>query len=179
MAQQTFPLDTIAKLLDLTPARVTQLVKEGVIPRKERGRYELVPVVRGYIKYLRERGLRSDVSGDDYNTHRTRLVKTKADLAELEKAQIEEMLIPASDVEKAWIDVSQNMRQKLLAVPQRLSPDVFAAEKLTEVKAILKEGIYDALEEISQVEVRVTAPLRSSESDEDNAEHAEKTSTTA
>ena len=63
MSDQTFPLDTISKLLDLTPQRVTQLVNEGVIPRKERGRYELVPVVRGYIKYLRERGLRADVSG--------------------------------------------------------------------------------------------------------------------
>jgi phage terminase Nu1 subunit (DNA packaging protein) len=174
MAQQTFPLDTIAKLLDLTPARVTQLVKEGIIPRKERGRYELVPVVRGYIKYLRERGVRSDVSGDDYNTHRTRLIKTKADLAELEKAQIEEKLIPADDVEKAWSDVSQNMRQKLLSLPQRISPEIYAAEKLVEVKAILKEGIYDALEEIANVEVKVTEPLRSSESDEDNDSNAKK-----
>jgi phage terminase Nu1 subunit (DNA packaging protein) len=167
MSDQTFPLDTIAKLLDLTPQRVTQLVNEGVIPRKERGRYELVPVVRGYIKYLRERGLRADVSGDDYNAHRTRLTKVKADLAEMEKAQIEEQLIPAADVESAWMEVAQNMRQKLLAFPQRVAPEVYAAEKLVEVKSLLKDHIYDALQEISDVKVKVNNPIRSSDSGED------------
>jgi len=165
MAAQTFPLDTISKLLDLTPQRVTQLVNEGIIPRKERGRYELVPVVRAYIKYLRERAVKSDVHGDDYNAHRTRLTKARADMAEMEKAQIEEQLIPADDVEKVWIEVSQNMRQKLLALPQRAAPECFAAEKLVEVKAILKEQVYDALQEIAEIEVKVSEPIRASDSD--------------
>lgn len=172
MADQTFPLDTIAKLLDLTPQRVTQLVNEGVIPRKDRGRYELVPAVRGYIKYLRDRGLRADVSGDDYNAHRTRLTKVKADLAEMEKAQIEEQLIPSSDVEAAWIEVAQNMKQKLLAFPQRVAPEVYAAEKLVEVKSILKDHIYDALQEIAEVKVKVVNPIRSSDSGEDQPDGA-------
>ena len=33
----TYPIDVIAKVLDLTPRRVRQLVDEGVIPREERG----------------------------------------------------------------------------------------------------------------------------------------------
>lgn len=179
MADQTFPLDTIAKLLDLTPQRVLQLVKEGVIPKKDRGRYELVPVVRGYIKYLRERGLRADVHGDDYNAHRTRLTKVKADLAEMEKAQIEEQLIPAADVEAAWVEVAQNMRQKLLAFPQRVAPEVYAAEKLVEVKSILKDNIYDALQEISDVKVKVINPIRSSNDGEDQPENSGNDATAA
>ena len=170
MADQTFPLDTIAKLLDLTPQRVLQLVKEGVIPKKERGRYELVPVVRGYIKYLRERGLRADVHGDDYNAHRTRLTKVRADMAEIEKAQIEEQLIPIGDVESVWMAVSQNMRQKLLSLPQRAAPEVYAAEKLVEVKSILKDHIYDALGEIADVKIKVSQPIRSSDSGESGPE---------
>ena len=169
MAAQTFTLDTISKLLDLTPQRVTQLVNEGIIPRKERGRYELVPVVRSYIKYLRERGIRSDVHGDDYNAHRTRLTKAKADMAEMEKAQIEEQLIPSGDVEKVWIEVSQNMRQKILSLPQKAAPECFAAEKLIDVKNILKEQVNDALQEIANIEVKVSQPIRSSDSDEDSA----------
>jgi phage terminase Nu1 subunit (DNA packaging protein) len=179
MAPTTFPLDFISKLLDLTPRRVQQLSAEGVIPKAERGRYELVPAIQGYIRYLKERSIKADTSGDDYNAHRTRLTKTRADLAELEKAQIEEQLIPASDVERAWIDVSQNMRQKLLAFPQRVAPEVYAAEKLIEVKSILKDNIYDALKEISEVEVRVTQPLRGSESGEDSAENTSQPSTAA
>jgi len=179
MADQTFPLDTIAKLLDLTPQRVLQLVKEGVIPKKDRGRYELVPVVRGYIKYLRERGLRADVHGDDYNAHRTRLTKVKADLAEMEKAQIEEQLIPAADVEAAWVEAAQNMRQNLLAFSQRVAPEVYAAEKLVEVKSILKDNIYDALQEISDVKVKVINPIRSSNDGEDQPENSGNDATAA
>jgi hypothetical protein len=82
-------------------------------------------------------------------------------------------------VERAWIDVSQNMRQKLLAFPQRVAPEVYAAEKLIEVKSILKDNIYDALKEISEVEVRVTQPLRGSESGEDSAENINQPSPAA
>ena len=107
------------------------------------------------------------------------MTKTRADLAEMEKAQIQEQLIPAADVEKAWVDVSQNMRQKLLAFPQRVAPEVYAAEKLVEVKSILKENIFDALKEIAEVEVRVTQPLRGSEPSEDSAENPTEPSTAA
>ena len=179
MSATTFPLDTIAKLLDLTPRRVQQLSAEGVIPKAERGRYELVPAIQGYIRYLKERSIKADTSGDDYNAHRTRLTKARADLAEMEKEQIREQLIPAGDVERAWIDVSQNMRQKLLAFPQRVAPEVYAAEKLIEVKSILKDNIYDALKEISEVEVRVSQPLRGSESGEDSTENINQPSPAA
>ena len=171
MPATTFPLDFISKLLDLTPRRVQQLSAEGVIPKAERGKYELVPAIQGYIRYLKERSIKADTSGDDYNAHRTRLTKTRADLAEMEKAQIQNQLIPADDVERAWIDVSQNMRQKLLAFPQKVAPEVYAAEKLVEVKSILKDNIYDALKEIAEVEVRVSQPLRGSESGEDSPEN--------
>jgi hypothetical protein len=59
------------------------------------------------------------------------------------------------------------MRQKLLAFPQRVAPEVYAAEKLVEVKSILKDNIYDALQEISDVKVKVINPIRSSDSGED------------
>ena len=45
----TYPIDVIAKVLDLTPRRVRQLVDEGVIPREERGRYALIACVRGTL----------------------------------------------------------------------------------------------------------------------------------
>ena len=45
----------MAKLLLLTPRRLQQLVTEGVVPKVERGRYELAPVIQAYIHYLRER----------------------------------------------------------------------------------------------------------------------------
>ncbi len=64
-ADATYPVETIAELLNLTPRRVYQLTKEGIIPKASRGRYELVPAVRGYIKYLRDRAINADVKDGD------------------------------------------------------------------------------------------------------------------
>ena len=113
----TVPLDTICKLLDLTPQRIGQLAKEGIIPKLERGRYELVPVVRGYIQYLRMGNLKRDLPEDDYTTHRMRLTRARADIMEMEKAQMEERLIPADDIESAWLEAAANMRAKMLSLP--------------------------------------------------------------
>ncbi|MEN8709256.1 MAG: hypothetical protein ABF310_04490 [Paracoccaceae bacterium] len=166
-APQTFPLDTICKLLDLTPQRINQLVNEGVIPRKERGRYELVPVVRAYVRYLRDRAVKGDVAtGDDYATHRARLTKAKADMAEMEREQMAARLLPASDVEKAWCDVVANMRTKILAIPTNAAADTQAASNLAEAKQVLKERVNDALSELAEMRVEVVTPIRSSDAED-------------
>jgi phage terminase Nu1 subunit (DNA packaging protein) len=179
MAAQTFPLDTISKLLDLTPQRVNQLVREGIIPKADRGRYELVPVVQAYIRYLRDRAIKGDVHGDDYSAHRTRLIKARADLLEMEQAQIGGKLIPAEDVENAWIEVLANCRAKMLSILTKSAPEVFAAESLVEVKGILKTAVNEALSELASVNVQVKNPIRSSESDPSNSELPSDTTTTA
>jgi hypothetical protein len=44
--EQTYSVSTIAKLLILTERQVQALAKDGVLPKAERGRYALVPVVQ-------------------------------------------------------------------------------------------------------------------------------------
>ena len=165
---QTFPLDTICKLLDLTPQRVNQLVREGIVPRAERGRYELVPVVQAYVRYLRDRAVKGDVHGDDYSTHRTRLIKARADVMEMEKAQMENSLIPSIDVQNAWSEVMSACRAKLLSIPTKTAPEVFTADNINDVKSILKQSVHEALAELANVKVEVHNPIRSSESADNN-----------
>jgi len=164
MAAQTFPLETICKLLDLTPQSIARLVNDGIIPRHSRGRYELVPCVRGYIKFLRERALKGDAASvtGDLTSHRTRLTAARADLAEMEKAQMENRLIPAEDISAAWEAMTANMRSKLLAIPSKAAPAVYAADSLNEAKSILKDEINEALAELSGVEIRTRNPVVSS-----------------
>jgi phage terminase Nu1 subunit (DNA packaging protein) len=166
----TVPLDTICKLLDLTPQRVNQLAKEGVIPKVERGRYELVPVVRAYIQYLRMGNLKRDLPEDDYTTHRMRLTRAKADIMEMERSQMEEKLIPTNDIETSWLEATANMRAKMLSLPTKAAAEVFSAESISEVKNILKEQIYEALAELSNVEIHVYNPIRASKSEDSSEE---------
>lgn len=175
----TVPLDTICKLLDLTPQRINQLAKEGVIPKLERGKYELVPVVRAYVQYLRMGNLKRDLPEDDYTTHRMRLTRARADIMEMEKAQMEEKLIPAADIEQAWVEAVTNMRAKMLSLPTKAASEVFSAESLQEVKIVLKEQIYEALKELENIEIHVHNPVRPSELESGDDEGVSEPKTTA
>lgn len=167
-SNNTVPLATIAKLLDLTERRVNQLAKEGVLPKAARGRYELVPVVRAYISYLRDRAVNSDVGPDDYATQRTRLTKAKADMAEMEKQQMENSLIPAEDVSDAWEAMVSNMKAKMLSLPSKVSTSVFVAEDVSETKRLIKEQVNEALAELATIEVKTANPIRATISGEDS-----------
>jgi phage terminase Nu1 subunit (DNA packaging protein) len=155
----TVPIDTICKLLDLTPQRINQLAREGVIPKVERGRYELVPVVRSYIHYLRMGNLRRDLPEDDYTTHRMRLTRARADITEMERAQMENRLIPSSDVELTWNSLVSNARNRLIAIPTKVAPVVYASKNLNEIRDIIKDEIYSALDELANAEVRTINPI--------------------
>ena len=45
-------VDVVAGLFGLTPRRIQQLAKEGVLPKAERGRYNLAACVRFYVAHL-------------------------------------------------------------------------------------------------------------------------------
>ena len=100
MSTATYPVTTIAKLLILTPRWVQHLAREGVIPKSERGRYELVPAVQGYIRYLRDRAIGADLP-DGGGDHKIRLLKARADIAEYEAERMAGELAPVDEVEKS------------------------------------------------------------------------------
>ncbi len=81
----------------ITPGRVRQLVREGRIPRAGRGEYELVPVVQGYITYLRDEAgaqRRERIEPDGLRAQQVRLAKAKADAAEAENERRLSRMLP-------------------------------------------------------------------------------------
>lgn len=128
-APATHPLGTISKLLDLSERRVQQLSREGIIPKAERGRYELVPAVQGYIRYLRDRSLEVGVVSID--VARQRKTAAEAELAEIELAKARADVVGIEDVAKQWDTILTGVRTRLLAMPTKVAPMV--AQKLTRV----------------------------------------------
>jgi len=61
----TWPADRMARLLDMTPRRMNQLVSEGVLFREERGRYSPLKNAVAYIRYLRDRRDQAGLSNED------------------------------------------------------------------------------------------------------------------
>lgn len=143
---QTLSVDNIAKLLDLTPRRVQQLVKEKILPQPyDRGKYAVVPCVIAYIKYLR--GL-IDGEGGDYMVEKTRLTKAQATKTEIETNRLKGDLIAVSDAERGWSALLGAFRAKMITIPARAA---LAVHKKTEYQAekILTDMIYEALTELS------------------------------
>lgn len=149
MASNTQPIAVIARLLDLTERRVQQLSRDGVIPRAERGRYDLVGAVRGYVRYLREQAARAQSGAVDFGAERARLVKAKADLAEMEAEARRGDLLPASQVEEAWIAVLARLRSRLLVLPDRVAPLVREETTIAGARSQIRAAIAEALAELA------------------------------
>ncbi len=146
----TYPVNVIAKLLDLSIRRVYQLTNEGVIPKAEKGRYELVPAVQGYIRYLRDRAIGSDALPDEAaRASRARLIKAQAEAQEMENAKVRGELLPKDPVERAVTAVLGVVRNRILAIETKLPMRVLGCNSLQEIQVIVAEMNHEALSELA------------------------------
>ena len=123
----TYPIKTICQILDLTERRVRQLVTDGILPKNsERGRYELIPTVKGYIHWLRDRSLYGEAKAKSGNVvsldeARRRKLIAEAELAELELQKERGEVVSIEETEKSWTEVLGAVRAKILALPTTMA----------------------------------------------------------
>ncbi len=153
MSTATQPIAVIAKLLDLSERRVQQLSREGVIPRAERGQYDLVGSVRGYVRYLRDQAAKAQAGAPDYASERARCIRARADLAEMEAEAKRGSLIAAEDVEVAWIAVLALLRTRLLGLPDRLAPLAHDQGTVGDTRNVIRAAIREVLDELAETHV--------------------------
>lgn len=168
MAAATQPLAVIAKLLDLSERRVQQLSREGVIPKATRGQYDLIGSVRGYVRYLRDQAVSAQAGAPDYAAERARYIRARADLAEMEASQRRGALIAADDIEVAWIKVLALLRTRVLALPDRLAPQVHTLASLAETRNLLGKSLREALEDLANSNVQPETDNESGADPEDS-----------
>ncbi len=151
MANPSVPVSTLAKLFNLTERRVQQLARDGVIPKPEKGRYDLIACVQAYIKYLQERATgRGDIEPQDTYIERARLLKAQADKTELEVKAMTGDLIATEQVELLWAGLVAAFRSRMLALPVRCAQMVMSMKNYTEIEGCLRAQVYDALSELSR-----------------------------
>jgi phage terminase Nu1 subunit (DNA packaging protein) len=141
----------VAEHLDLSSVRVHDLFNENILTKSGKsGGQDLDDCRTKYIRYLRSLSKGKKQNQGDLNEERTRLTKLQADRAELELQEKEASLIDVDKVTQEWNDYVSNVRSKLLAIPAKLGHRVQAAETYTEAEQILKEAVYECLEELSE-----------------------------
>ena len=159
MSSATQPIGVIAKLLDLSDRRVQQLSREGVIPKAERGQYDLIGSVRGYVRYLRDQALKAQAGAPDYAAERARFIRARADLAEMEAEEKRGYLLAADQVETAWIAVLALVRTRLLALPDRLAPQAFEQSTVGDTRNLIRAAIREVLDDLAQPDIQVDGSL--------------------
>lgn len=153
-AVATHPVGTIAKLLMMTPRRVQQLTADGVIPRTERGRYELAPAVQGYIKYLQDRAITGN--GDiDYASEKSRLTRAQADLAEIDVARARGDVVGADQLARNLTNLFTEIRTNLRNIPGRVSSSVLGLTDERKLKTLLLAEIDQALTSLAEMDFDV------------------------
>ena len=153
MSAAAQPIGVIAKLLDLSERRVQQLSREGVIPKAERGQYDLIGSVRGYVRYLRDQALKAQAGAPDYAAERARFIRARADLAEMEAKEKRRSLIAADQIEAAWIAVLALLRTRLLALPDRLAPQVFEQSTVGDTRNLIRAAIREVLDDLAEPDI--------------------------
>ncbi len=159
MSSASQPIGVIAKLLDLSERRVQQLSREGVIPKATRGQYDLIGSVRGYVRYLRDQAAKAQDGAPDYAAERARFIRARADLAEMEAEEKRGSVIAAEDVEAAWIAVLALLRTRLLALPDRLAPQVHEQSTVGDTRNLIRAAIREVLDDLAQPDVQLEADL--------------------
>lgn len=145
----TYPVSTISKLLLLTDRRVQQLVKDGIIPKTEHGRYELAPAVQGYIRYLQDRSVGNALAPADYHLEKSRLTRLQADKAEMEVKEIAGELVRVEDLLNAWHEILMDCKGKILSIPSKLATVVIDIDDPAEAQELIESHLREALEELS------------------------------
>ena len=144
----SFNIEAISKLLKLSERRIQQLAKDNIIPKAERGKYDLVSSVHGYVDFLKAKA-GGDFTAEEVLKNKNKLLKAKAEIAEIEKMKATGELISKEEVKRTWLELVHKIKQKLLSIPNKVAPVVVTVKNISEIKLILQDKLYEALYEIT------------------------------
>ncbi|MEE4384509.1 MAG: terminase small subunit [Pseudomonadales bacterium] len=153
-------------MLELTKAQVAELCRvstrtvvswgsEPDFPQPERrGKaniYDAAAVLEWAINREIQRRIDSE-DGEylDLAQERARLARTQRRRQELLLAQERGQAVLVEDVAAAVADQYGNVRARLLSLPAKLAPLAHTADSVAAIRAVLEEGVHDALAELSE-----------------------------
>ena len=135
-----YSVDTIAEVLLLDPRRIQQLVKEGVLPKKSRGKYDLKKCVQGYVRYQRDLAKGKDparIAEDNKTAKENRLLK------ELKRKELDGTLVNAEELdfllEDLFISIKTRIREATTKGAQEITIKLGGDRKMqAKIEKILK-----------------------------------------
>tara|TARA_R110002012_G_C11368236_1_gene581677 strand:- start:94 stop:642 length:549 start_codon:yes stop_codon:yes gene_type:complete len=145
----------IAAHLDITPDWVSKLKGQNILPHTPGKQMDIDRCRVAYINYLRNKArLTSNTDNGTITEHKSRLTSAQADKAEMEVQVLSNTLIRADDVRSAWTEFVANVRAKLLNLPAKMAHQVIGLDSYGQAEELLTKEIYEALNELREVEYK-------------------------
>jgi phage terminase Nu1 subunit (DNA packaging protein) len=144
----------LADILGMAEETLTQYQKDSTFPVlvKRRGRsgsdYETADV----IAWLERRKINATVGNQDLidlEEGKRRKMAAEAGLAELELLKEQGKVIEIERVADELGEQLSNLRAKLLSIPSKVAGQAYTAKDIREIKQILDDAIFEALNELS------------------------------
>lgn len=152
--------DVIARLFGKTVRRIQQLTQDGILPTEQTPngrRYDLLPTIQRYIKYLEDRAENKQPQSMTEKLEakldaEIKYKKAKADKARLELSELKGQMHRASDIEKLTNELVFSVRSMLLALPGRVAMDLASIDNPVEVSQYMARHVEALLDELAQHE---------------------------
>lgn len=151
IATQTIGTRDLCKMLDLTEARLSQLLAAGVLVKERRGHFMLLASVTGYLAFLRSRPVGGDgpASVESFRANRARLAALQGDLIEFQLSKERNEWARIEDVCATFGEVLAPVRAHVLALPARCAAHAPESERAAVFKGV-SEAVRSMMEELSK-----------------------------
>jgi hypothetical protein len=145
--EQEIQTGELAAIVGKSDRWIRQLTKDKVLTQVDRGKYILGETVQAYIEH---------VSGGKEEDNKPRLIdykteheRVKQEKAEIQLRQMRGELHSSEDVESVMSDMLTAFRQKILAIPTKLSPQLTGIDDIKTIKGKLTAALHEALTELA------------------------------
>lgn len=130
-----------AKLLMVSEVWIGKLHKMEYVPKAGRGKWNLVAVVQGYIRFLKDEDRRSSKSASH-----SRITDIKAERLEMQMKAERRELVPFDDTRLVLDTAAGLMQSTLMAIPAKFTRDIAERRRLEALIVEALGGIADGIE---------------------------------
>lgn len=140
----------LAEIIGKTERRVNQLAADGVLKKTAAGKWDIVNNMEMYIKYLESKCMIDEADLEkqklqaeiDYKRY-------KADIVELELAELESNMHRSEDVERFVGELLNAYKSQLLSLPGLLAPELIGMDSVAEISEKIKKETHNMLESLA------------------------------
>ncbi|MGO4890303.1 hypothetical protein ACJ2A9_21350 [Anaerobacillus sp. MEB173] len=143
----------ISEILSLSTRRIQQLANENALVKSSRGKFDLPASIIAYIDYLVEKE-KPDEELDKYEEE-AKWTRARRQKTELELQIMKGELHRSEDVKRVMNDMLGAFRARLLSLPSKTSPQILGKTDIPAIKEILKDAVYEAMNELSDYDPHV------------------------